>query len=308
MRGSRAFLSVFVFFVLALFLSSCAHIESIAEVGAAVGVASGRLSEEQAGQIVQGGAAAGRLRDARERAIEEITAEQEYYIGRAVAANILTRYRLQTNTPALTAYLNRICNALVVNSPRPEIFAGYRVAILDADEINAFATPGGHIFITRGLLESTTSEDTLAAVIAHEIAHIQLEHGLRAIRNSRNRDVFRVLATEAGGLIGVSELVDIFNSTVGEVVNTLLVNGYSREQELEADTEAMALLALAGYEPSALIDVLRLLQNNQPGRRGGFNNTHPAPAQRITNAQATVNNFNVTDTRSYRLARYRAVR
>jgi len=66
---------------------------------------------------------------------EEITPEGEYFLGRAVAANILTRYRLQTNIPALTAYLNRICNALVINSIRPEIFNGYRVAILDTDEI-----------------------------------------------------------------------------------------------------------------------------------------------------------------------------
>ena len=241
---------------------------------------------------------------------EEITPEGEYYLGRAVAANILTRYSLQTNTPALTAYLNRICHALVVNSLRPEIFNGYRVAILDTDEINAFATPGGHIFLTRGLIDSATSEDTLAAVIAHEIAHIQLAHGFAAIKQSRVNQAFAQAAFDVGTAatdIDLTRVAETFGLSVDVVVNAML-NGYSREQEFEADSVAMSLLALAGYNPSALIDVLRMLERNQPGRRGGFNNTHPTPAQRITNAQRTVGNYEVEDTNSYRVARYRAVR
>jgi predicted Zn-dependent protease len=184
------------------------------------------------------------------------------------------------------------------------------VNILDSDEINAFATPGGHIFITRGLIASTTSEDTLAAVIAHEIAHIQLQHGLRAIRNNRFTQALLVTGASAAGVAGgqdLSELVDIFNESINEIVTTLVTNGYSRAQEFEADTMAMELLALAGYQPSALIDVLRVLERNQPGRPGGFNQTHPAPSQRIGNAQRTVGNFNIPDTRSYRQARFGVV-
>ena len=240
---------------------------------------------------------------------EEITPEGEYYLGRAVAANILTRYRLVTNMPALTAYLNRICNALAVNSLRPEIFNGYRVAILDTDEINAFATPGGHIFLTRGLINSAASEDALAAVIAHEIAHIQLAHGFAAIKRSRVNQAFAQAAFDVGSAatdIDLARVTETFGLSVDIVVDAML-RGYSRDQEFEADSLAISLLSLAGYEPSALIEVLRVLERNQPARRGGFNDTHPTPAQRITNAQRTVGNYEVEDTSSYRVARFRAV-
>ena len=211
--------------------------------------------------------------------------------------------------PDLVAYLNLIGKTLVINSPRPEIFNGYRVNILDSDEINAFATPGGHIFLTRGLVASATSEDALAAVIAHEIAHIQLQHGLRAIRNNRFTQALLLTGTAAVGATtgqDLSELVDIFSESVNEIVATLVTNGFSRAQEFEADILAMELMALAGYQPSALIDMLRVLEVNQRGQPGGFNQTHPAPGDRIANAQRTADGFAVPDTRSYREARFRA--
>ena len=245
------------------------------------------------------------------KAFEQITPEQEYYIGRAVGANVLAAYRLQTNTPALTTYINRICSALVINSSRPDIFNGYHAAILDSDEINAFATPGGHIFITRGLINCTTSEDTLASVIAHEVAHIQLQHGLNAIKSGRRAEAFSSTLSYAAevraGDSRFSEVVGTFAEGVGEVVTTMMTKGYSRSQELDADAGAMKLLSLAGYEPSSLLDMLRVLEKEQSGHPGGFNSTHPTPQQRIDSAQKNVGMYSVPDTRSYRQARYAAV-
>jgi predicted Zn-dependent protease len=211
----------------------------------------------------------------------------------------------------MLAYVNKICNTLVINSPRPEIFNGYHVNILDSDEINAFATSGGHIFITRGLIESTTSEDTLAAVIAHEVSHIQLQHGLKAIKNSRITQALLITGTSAAGAAGnstISDLVNVFGDSINEVVTTMITNGYSRTQEYEADSIAMSLMDLAGYEPSSLVDMLKTLEKTQSSHPGGFNKTHPSPTDRITNAQKTVGNYNVPDTRSYRASRYAAVR
>ena len=119
------------------------------------------------------------------KAAEPITPEQEYYIGRSVAATLLQSYDLADEVK-LTAYLNKICMALVIHSERPELYNGYHVSILDSDQINAFATSGGHILITRGLLSCAENEDALASVIAHEIGHIQLQHSLKAIKTSRN--------------------------------------------------------------------------------------------------------------------------
>ena len=298
---------VFVAFTIAL-LFSCAsaapYLGSVAQIGAALGQATGLINDSTADAIIKSGVAFG-------AAFEDITPEQEYYIGRAVAANVLSSYRLQPTTSAMTAYINRICNALIINSPRPEIFNGYHVAILDSDEINAFATPGGHIFISRGLVNCATSEDTLASVIAHEIAHVQLQHGLKAIKNSRFTQALLVTGTSAASAAGnstVSELTNTFGDSVSEIVTTIVTNGYSQAQELDADSVAMSLMSLAGYEPSSLVEMLQALEKNQSSHPGGFNKTHPTPAQRITNAQRTVGSYNVEDTRSFRVPRYAAVR
>jgi predicted Zn-dependent protease len=280
---------------------SCA---TVGEIVGDAGLASGLFGEKTAAAIKNSGVAFS-------SAFEDITPEQEYYIGRAVAANILASYKVQTNRPALTAYTNRICNALVINSVRPEIFNGYHVNILDTDEINAFATPGGHIFLTRGIINyAVTSEDTLASVIAHEIAHIQLQHGLKAIKNNRRTQAALSTVSVAGAAVtessDLSEIVDSFNSSINDMVTTLLTNGYSRAQELDADSVAMSLMSLAGYEPASLIDMLKVLEKNQSNHPGGFNRTHPTPTQRITSAEKTAGKYKVEDTRSYRQTRYSA--
>ena len=96
--------------------------------------------------------------------MEEITPEQEYYIGRAVAGTILEKYNVY-NSAKMQKYLNEICSAIVINSDKPVLYKGYYVAILDTDEVNAFATSGGHILVSRGLLQCAKSEDALAAVL-----------------------------------------------------------------------------------------------------------------------------------------------
>jgi beta-barrel assembly-enhancing protease len=304
MKNTKTALTIIFVAALLVLIFSCESLGSIAQVGAALGQAFGVIDDRTADAISKSGVAIS-------KAFEDITPEQEYYIGRAVGANILSNYKIQTNKPDMLAYVNKICNALVINSPRPEIFNGYHVNILDSDEINAFATSGGHIFITRGLIESTTSEDTLAAVIAHEVSHIQLQHGLKAIKNSRITQALLVTGTSAAGAAGnknISELVDIFGDSINEVVTTMVTNGYSRTQEYEADSMAMSLMDLAGYEPSSLVDMLKTLEKTQSSHPGGFNKTHPSPTDRIANAQKTVGNYNVPDTRSFRTSRYAAVR
>jgi len=282
---------------------SCQHIMAAVEYGAQVAGATGIIDQNAADAISVSSRAIG-------SAAEEITPEQEYYIGRAVAANILTNYRIWNGSPAMTAYLNSICAAITINSPRPDVFNGYHVAILDSNEINAFATSGGHIFVTRGLINVAKSEDALAGVIAHEIAHIQLQHSIRAIRTSRITQALMVTGVSAAGAaagMSVNELTDVFNESVGEIVSTMVSNGYSQVQEFDADNTAMRLLASAGYSPSGLIDMLRELSAVQTGS-SGFGKTHPSPAQRITNAERSVGNYRVTDTRSYRQARFALVR
>ncbi|MCL2008053.1 MAG: M48 family metalloprotease [Treponema sp.] len=293
-------LILFILLISSSLIISCTHAAAVASVGAQVAGAFGVIDQNLADAISLSADSIG-------RAAEEITPEQEYFIGRAVAANLLVSYNVWNGNPALTSYLNSICRAIAINSPRPDIFSGYFVNILDTYEINAFATPGGHIFITRGLLSAANSEDALAGIIAHEIAHIQLQHGIKSIRNNRIMQALVVTGISAGGVAAgydVNELTDIFNESVSEIVTTLVNSGYSRTQEFEADDLAVSLMAHAGYNPSALITMLRVLEGGGQDTSRGFGRTHPTPAQRISNAGTTVNLYPVQDTSTFRIARF----
>jgi predicted Zn-dependent protease len=246
------------------------------------------------------------------RAAEEFTPEQEYYIGRSVGANILTFYKPYTKDKTLTNYLNSICNAITINSLMPEIYNGYHIIVLDSNEINAFATSGGHIFVTRGLISAAKNEDALAAVIAHEIAHIQLHHSIEAIDKSRITEAILITSQSTTQIAGkknsdLARLNKVFSESVNDVVTTLVRNGYSQSQEFDADAKALALLASAGYDPNALIEMLEALKVNQSKQTGGFNKTHPMPQKRIDNVKSKLSAYKVQDTRKYRSARYKAV-
>ncbi|MDR2782427.1 MAG: M48 family metalloprotease [Treponema sp.] len=231
--------------------------------------------------------ALGRMNDAITDATKDITPSEEYYIGRAVGANILSNYTLYTKDPELTLYVNKILNVLVVNSPRPVIYNGYHAAILDTDEINGFSTSGGHIFITRGLLNAADSEDALAAVLAHELAHILLQHSIKSIKNSRFTGALQQVAGIAAESMGLDQLTQIFDESVREAVNNALDKGYSREQEYEADAEAVSLLAAAGYTPSSIVGMLESIKAHSGGEKAfpsvesALKSTHPSPDDRL---------------------------
>ncbi len=216
-------------------------------------------------------------------ASKEITPEQEYYIGRSVSASILAKYKIHKNEE-VSNYVNSIGELLIAHSQMPELFNGYHFVILESDEINAFATPGGFIFITKSLLKLCTNEDELAAVLAHEIAHIQLQHGVKSIKDSR----WTSLATMVGGEVAskhlhedLANLTQSFNESINDVVTTLAVNGYSRTYENEADKYAQDVLNKTGYASSALSDMLNKMDKKLRNDERGFGSTHPKASERV---------------------------
>jgi len=238
----------------------------------------------------------------------EPTLQDLYFLGRAVAANILTIYMPYTGNPALTRYMNLICQAILINSPEIGFFDGCYVAILDSPELNAFASPGGHIFITKGLVEAATSEDMLAAIIAHELAHIKLKHGMKMIENMRFYDNITAFTSRAYELSWNStraQRLMEFRSSVTTMVETMSRNGYSYSQEFEADQEALSLLAATGYNPGALREVLEMLRTTQVSASRGINMTHPNPVERIRNIDRWIIYYPVQDNSRYRTARFR---
>jgi predicted Zn-dependent protease len=273
------------------------------------------LSSEAKGQTVPGtfpdiNDAFSQMDKAFESYQDKMTPEDDYYVGRAVAAEILKNYRVFTENPEMTRYLNKICLAIVINSPQPVLFNGYHVEVLDSNEIGAFATPGGHIFLTRALVECADSEDALAAVIAHEIAHIQLRHAAEIIENQRLVQDLSAVAGRAASIaareLSVAERAVLFRESVRETIDVLLKNGFSQGQEFAADKAAMALLAGAGYNPLGLIEILKILDRTQKDHPGGFNTTHPSPALRIANAEKSAGNYRLGDTGSYRQNRFKS--
>jgi beta-barrel assembly-enhancing protease len=214
---------------------------------------------------------------------EDITPEQEYYIGRAVAAKILGT-RKSYDGQAATDYVNLLGKALSLCSERPETFGGYHFLVLDSDEINAFAAPGGDILVTRGLLRCATSEDSVAAILAHEIAHVAKAHGLKAIKKDRLTKAVVGVGSAAAQVLGPDELAEqtaTFKDSIGDITGTIVNSGYSREQELDADHVALANLRAAGYDPRALEDMLKVMQQRLKSGGHDFAKTHPSPKVRI---------------------------
>ncbi len=209
---------------------------------------------------------------------------EEYYLGRAVAARLLGRYPLYQN-PDATMYVNQVGLAVARKSSRPQTYRGYHFAVLDTTEPNAFACPGGLILVTRGLIKQCANEDELAAVLAHEVAHVAHKDGINSISQARWSEVLTTAGTEAarqyGGGVG-SALVTVFEGAVEDVFKTIVVNGYSRQAEEAADKDAVLMLTRTGYHPGALAGVLAKMAAGG----GGLLRTHPPTAERLAKVRA----------------------
>lgn len=228
--------------------------------------------------------------DATQKAARPISDEEEYYLGRAVAARILQTYPLMKEGK-LTEYVNTIGSVLALHSEKPYTYGGYHFAILDSDEMNAFACPGGTILITKGMLMSAATEDELAAILAHEIAHINHRDGIASIKKSRWTEATVIIGSKAAQNYGpqeLSQLTGIFEGSVDDIVKTLVVRGYGKSQEYDADKAALTYLSGSGYDPEALKDVLGRMVSSGKGSEGGIMKTHPGTTDRIDNIRTSL--------------------
>jgi predicted Zn-dependent protease len=243
-----------------------------------------------------------------EKSFEDITPEQEYYIGRAVGATILDQYSPYSE-PVPNEYLNLLGRTLSLASDRPETFGGYHFLILDSEEINAFAAPGGLIFISRGLLACADSEDTVAAILAHEIAHVAEQHGLQAIKKSRVTSALTSVAIASAQTAGSDELAKlttVFEDSISDITSTLVNSGYSRAFEKEADLTAVEILKRVGYDPEALVRMLEVMERRLKPGGLDFAKTHPEPAVRIAEIRKVLTPASASPVQPQRQARYQA--
>lgn len=282
-----------------IFFSGCKTIESLGEIGGAIGTATGTMTEEQAESL-------GRVSKAVAKTFADITPEQEYYIGRAVGATILKTYKPYDNK-RLNHYLNLLGQTLAQASNKPETFSGYHFLALDTDEINAFAAPGGLIFVSRGMLKLCDNEDDLAAVLAHEVGHIQNLHGLKAIETGRLTSALTILAVEGARSFGgqeLAELTDVFEDSIGDITSTLMNSGYARSAEHEADEAAIMIVKRVGYNPSGLVEMLENMNRDLKPGGGGFADTHPNPNDRIADIKKMIGRYSPVATPVARQSRF----
>ena len=151
--------------------------------------------------------------------------------------------------------------------------------LADSQTINAFALPGGQIFITRGLLNQMENEAQLAGVLGHEIGHVLNRHAAEHMATGR---LGQLLAAAAG--VAASEDAGTGGHIMAQMVNQMIQLRYSRGDEIESDEYGLRYMAQAGYDPSAMLDVMKILAEASGGRGGpDFLATHPHPDARFEN-------------------------
>ena len=276
--------------------AGCAQVSRVAT---SVAVDQGVIDQQQSDSI-------NRAADAVEKSFADVTPEQEYYIGRAVAASLLASYR-PLDAPAANAYLNQLGQSLALASEQPETFGGYHFLLLDSDEINAFACPGGLILVTRGLVRCCAGEDALAAVLAHEVGHVQGKHGLKAIKKSRLTSALTIIAAEGARNLGGEDLAKLaadLEGSVHDITQTLVVSGYGRAQERDADAAAVTIVAATGYNPRGLQVMLEGMAARWQPATPGFARTHPSPRDRLESVQGQLAGSGPVQEPAVRLARF----
>jgi len=227
-----------------------------------------------------------------------VSAEREQEIGREEHEKIVQSASFYEDG-ALNEYVTEIGKRMAEVGDRPDLH--YRFFIIDSPEINAFALPGGYVYINRGLLAHLNSEAELAGVLGHEIAHITARHAVQ----QQARGTLARIAAQAGGIVSaVATGSGFIGSQISQVASVWAragLSGFGREHELEADQIGAEYLLRAGYDPIGMIDTLSVLKNHQDftrlttNRASGYHGlfaTHPRNDQRLQQAISQVRDLN----------------
>ncbi|MES2297681.1 MAG: M48 family metalloprotease [Pseudomonadota bacterium] len=201
-------------------------------------------------------------------AIRDFSEEEELGIGQEMASNLLGAAPLYANEPA-QRYVNLVGHVLAANTERAGL--EWHFAVIDDMELNAFAAPGGYVFISKGLLLSMRNEAELAGVLSHEIAHVLKRHQLVAIKNNARTalgaDFVAGMVEKKSGVSSNGQLSPLFHQ-LALIGTKLFVSKLDQEDELEADRMGIVIAARAGYNPFGLPSVLQALQSVKPDHTG----------------------------------------
>jgi beta-barrel assembly-enhancing protease len=211
----------------------------------------------------------------------EMNESDEAATGDGIAANFLGAVPLHGDAE-LQRYVNRVGRWVASQSRRPDL--KWSFAVLDTPTLNAFAVPGGTIFVSIGLVRKLRSEAELAGVLGHEIAHVMQRHHVKAIQAAAKQDLLKQGLTEATDRSGrASGLAKEGVKIAVSAGMNIMAKGLDKSDEFEADRIGVVLAARAGYDPYGLVAVLQMLGAAKQ-EESGFSlmmSTHPTPNDRL---------------------------
>ena len=212
-----------------------------------------------------------------QQATKTIDEPEEIEIGHGIATNLLGASPLLPDNK-VQQYVNQVGRWVSLHTERPDL--PWQFGVLDSSDVNAFATPGGTIFITNGLLQRLNNESELAGVLAHEMVHVLRKHHLAALQKSARMDIASELAGEALKGKTDSAVLDKAIKAGTEVY----ARGLDKNDEFEADRMGIVIATRAGYDPYGLPAVLQMLEamNAQDSALALMFKTHPAPHDRLS--------------------------
>ena len=233
--------------------------------------------------------------------------QQEIQMGAQAHLDVLREFAALDN-PGLQAYVNEVGQRLAKQSHRPDL--QWHFTVVDSPDVNAFALPGGYVYITRGIMAYLNSEAELAGVVGHEIGHVTARHGVRQQSTAT--------ATGLGAVLGSILVPGLGNQAGATLLQTLAqswTTGYGREHELESDRLGAQYLAKSGYNPQAMIEVIGVLKNQEvfaaeqarrdgkkPSTYHGTFDTHPSNDARLKQVVSEANKYTVANPRVGRSA------
>jgi len=179
-------------------------------------------------------------------------------------------------------YVNRIGQRLAANAGGPQF--NYQFRVVNASDINAFALPGGYIYVNRGVLDQARNEGEVAGVLAHEISHVALRHGTHQASKAYAAQMgISILGGILGGHVGEGT-AQILNTVGGIGLNALFLK-YSRDLETQADVRGSQILASSGYSPIDMVNFFKTLERVDSSKKTSWLSDHPAPPDRIARIQ-----------------------
>ena len=202
--------------------------------------------------------------------------QDDIQLGRRAAQEVEQQYPLMRDGE-VEDYVERVGRRLVSAIPSQFRHPGfqYNFKVVNARDINAFALPGGPMYVNRGMIQAARSEGEMAGVMAHEIAHVALRHGTAQATKGQKYGLLAGIAGIAGTILGGSQV-----GQLAQAPFAVYLLKFSREYETEADILGSQILAGAGYDPRDLANMFRTIQAQGGGSSGGFLSSHPSPSDR----------------------------